>query len=207
MLAAADGGDEIAAAAVLAWAVMPGACALANRLRTLAQHIDELVAAQLWVEVRTFPWRRLTKVAANLLMNTRTGVLRDQGVRSQVSRMDRAWGRTSLVDPDGPFWAHYAVSQCDDNPTAAEELFAVLEWGCETDVITMADRALLLCLVEAADRDSLKAARGASGLLSRDASAQVASELGIGSKTVRRRARRSVDALAGAFAEGRFHDE
>ena len=34
-LAAVDGGDDIAAAAALAWALMPGACTLANRLRTL----------------------------------------------------------------------------------------------------------------------------------------------------------------------------
>jgi hypothetical protein len=66
-LAAVDGGDDIAAAAALAWALMPGACTLANRLRTLTWHIDEIVAAQLWVEVRTFPWRRLRRVAANVL--------------------------------------------------------------------------------------------------------------------------------------------
>jgi hypothetical protein len=55
-LAAADGGNDVAAAAALACALMPGACILANRLRTLAVQIDQIVAAQLWVEVRTFPW-------------------------------------------------------------------------------------------------------------------------------------------------------
>jgi len=46
-LAAVDGCNDIAAAAALAWALMPGACTLANRLRTLTSHIDEVVAAQL----------------------------------------------------------------------------------------------------------------------------------------------------------------
>ena len=87
-LGAVDGGDDIAAAAALAWALMPGACTLANRLRTLTLHIDEVVAAQLWVEVRTFPWRRLTKVAANVLSNTRVGVLRDCDAKSQLQRTD-----------------------------------------------------------------------------------------------------------------------
>ena len=45
-LAAVDGGNDVAAAAALAWALMPGACTLANRLRTLDWHIDEMVAAQ-----------------------------------------------------------------------------------------------------------------------------------------------------------------
>jgi len=99
-LAAADGGDDTAAAATLAWALMPGACTLANRLRTLTRHIDEIVAAQLWVEVRTFPWRRLRKVAANVLMNTRAGVLRDCDAKSMSSTKrtrpssseDHGWG-------------------------------------------------------------------------------------------------------------------
>ena len=90
MLAAPDGGNDIAAAAALAKCLLPGACRLAGWLSTLpprvvfrdsqpvlagawsaVERIDELVASQLWIEVRTFPWRRLRKVAANILMNTR----------------------------------------------------------------------------------------------------------------------------------------
>src|SRR6185436_10151301 len=68
-LAAADGGDDVAAAANLAWALMPGAWTLANKLRTLSAHLDQIVPAQMWLEVRTFPWRRLTMVAAHVLTN------------------------------------------------------------------------------------------------------------------------------------------
>src|SRR5215210_2913931 len=80
-LASASGADNLAAASMLAWALLPGACALAHRLRGLSPRIDEQVAAQLWLEVRSFPWHRLHKVAANILANTRAAVLRECGVR------------------------------------------------------------------------------------------------------------------------------
>ena len=121
-LAAVDGGNDIAAAAALAWAMMPGACTLANRLRTLDWRIDEFVAAQLWVEVRTFPWRRLRKVAANVLMNTRTGVLRDCNAKSQLERTDPTWSKTSPVDPYGAFWGGYAAQGYSADRTIAGQV-------------------------------------------------------------------------------------
>jgi len=199
ILASADGGDDTAAAAALAWALMPGACTLANRLRTLTWHIDEIVAAQLWVEVRTFPWRRLRKVAANVLMNTRAGVLRDCDARSQLERTDPTWSRTSPVDPDGTFWGGYASTHCESPTHPADELLELLQWGCETNVITDDDRSLLLCLVEAADRGvTRRVGRGTGGLMANDVSEAVAQQWGIAPKTVRRRARRSMDALSSA---------
>ena len=199
-LAAADGGDDVTAAAALAWALMPGACTMANRLRTLTWNIDEIVAAQLWVEVRTFPWRRLRKVAANVLMNTRTGVLRDCDAKSQLERTDPTWSRTCPVDPDGAFWGGYASTHCERPTNPAGELLGLLEWGCETKVITDADRALLLCLVEAADgATTRRIGRGTGGLMANKVSEAVAQQWGIAPKTVRRRARRSMDALASAY--------
>src|SRR5665647_1242053 len=100
---------------------------LANRLRTLHWHIDEVVAAQLWVEVRTFPWRRLRKVAANVLKNTRTGVLRECDAKSQLERTDPTWSRTSLIDPYGSFWRSYASTH-RERPTRPEpDLLELLE--------------------------------------------------------------------------------
>jgi hypothetical protein len=203
-LAAADGGDDIAAAAALAWALMPGACTLANRLRTLTWHIDEIVAAQLWVEVRTFPWRRLRKVAANVLMNTRTGVLRDCDAKSQLERTDPTWSRTSPVDPYGTFWGGYASIHRDRPTHPREELLELLEWACKNKVITEADRALLLCLVEAADSAATRRlGRGTGGLMANNVSEAVAQQWGIAPKTVRRRARRSMDALSSACTVAR----
>ena len=57
------GGDNVVAAGALAWLLLPGACLVAHRLRSLTNRIDEIVAAQLWLEVRGFPWERLHKVA------------------------------------------------------------------------------------------------------------------------------------------------
>jgi hypothetical protein len=102
---AADGGDDVAAAGALAWALVPGARALAaqvTRMRLLgvrADMVDHLVAAELWLQIRGFPWQRLRKVAANLLMNTRTGVLRELGVGRAARRADRTWSQVVLVDP------------------------------------------------------------------------------------------------------------
>jgi hypothetical protein len=178
---------------------MPGACTLANRLRTLDWHIDETVAAQLWVEVRTFPWRRLRKVAANVLMNTQAGVLRDCGARSQLERTDPTWSRTSPVDPYSTFWGGYASTHCERPTHPAQELLALLQWGCENKVITDNDRALLLCLVEAADSAATRRlGRGYGGLMANKVSEAVAQQWGIAPKTVRRRARRSMDALSSA---------
>ena len=115
-LGAVDGGDDVAAAAVLAWALLPGACTLAHRLASLTPQIDEVVAAALWVEVRTFPWRRCRKVAANVLLNTRVGVLRDCGATSQLQRTDRTWSRTWPVDPSGAFWGSWASTQSEHPP-------------------------------------------------------------------------------------------
>jgi hypothetical protein len=200
-LASVSGGDDVAAAGVLAWALLPGACSLAHRLRSVSPRIDEVVAAQLWLEVRTFRWRRRRRVAANILMNTRAGVLRECGVHSQMRRSDPVWSRTRPVDPYGGFWAGYAARNTAAEDSPAEELLDLLEWACDQKVITVADRALLLCLVAAADRaGTTRVHRGGAGLMANDVSAAVAAQQGISAVTVRRRARRSLRALTQACA-------
>lgn len=197
--AAIHGGDDRVAAAALAWVLMPGARAVAHRLRTLSSRIDEIVAAQLWVEIRGFPFERLTKVAANILMNTRTGVLRECGAATQLQRHDPTWHHTVQLDPDAPFWEGLGAVGPPREPTAAEELLDLLSWACDKHVISDQDRGLLLSLVEAADRtDSRTFRRGRGGLLSNGLSEMVANEYGISAVTVRRRAARSIEALSQA---------
>ena len=200
-LAATDGGDDIAAAAALAWALMPGACTLANRLQNLTWNIDAVVAAQLWVEIRTIAWRRRRKVAANVLMNTRTGVLRECEAKSQLARTDPTWSRTSPVDPYNSFWAGYASTHSNRPISPGQELRTLLRWGIKNKVITDGDRALLLCLVEVADRTASRRYKSTGGLLADDIAEAVARQWGIGPATVRRRARQSVDALSSACTE------
>ncbi|MGE9809527.1 hypothetical protein [Janibacter sp. G1551] len=250
MLAAPDGGDDVAAAAALAKCLLPGACRIAGWLSTLpprevfrdsqpvaaggwsaVERIDELVASQLWLEVRTFPWRRLRKVAANILINTRVGVLREVGDYFHVTRADRTWANTTLVesfatgdvDADRVGWARteapiersasrapshrpeiLADNSISEEPTASEELLELLTWACENRVISPADRYLLLCLVEEADRvETRNLARGYGGLLSNAVSSRVAPRVGFSEATVRRHGSRTVRALAAA-APGRF---
>lgn len=242
MLAAPDGGDDIAAAAALAKCMLPGVCRLAGWLSSLpprevfhdnqpnragawwaVERIDELVAAQLWIEVRSFPWRRLTKVASNIIVNTKVGVLREVGAHAYLTRADRAWAQTDLVDfavgsppsggGDGPSeWvsntlsptcsATLQVQRVRLTPQApdmepADELLELLAWACERDVISDSDRQLLLCLVSEADSVRTRnIGRGYGGLIGNELSIKVAPRFGISEATVRRKASRSVRALA-----------
>lgn len=255
MLAAPDGGDDIAAAAALAKCLLPGACRFAGWLSTLpprevfrdsqpvmagtwsaVERVDELVASQLWIEVRTFKWRRLRKVAANILINTRVGVLREVGDFFYVSRADRTWANTTLVESfsagditsadDGAGYSaemptervtgalfHLPEILADagpeqEEPTATEELLELLAWACDHEVISPADRYLLLCLVEEADRvETRRLARGYGGLLSNEVSSRVAPRIGVSEATVRRHGSRTVRALAAAAPRKFGHDE
>ncbi|RHW28290.1 hypothetical protein D0Z08_04755 [Nocardioides immobilis] len=258
MLAAPDGGDDVAAAAALAKCLLPGACNLAGWFLSLpprgwaprdsqpvvdgpgslSTRINELVASQLWIEVRTFPWRRLTKVAANILMNTKVGVLREVGDYFQVARSDRTWANTTLIEAfsygDRPTLSASEWSGDDHPPTervaaaafhrplllavesgevatepsADVELLELLTWACDTEVISRADRHLLLCLVDEASRVEIRnTGRGYGGLLATEVSIRVAPRVGKSEATVRRHAARSMRALAAA-APGKFgHEE
>lgn len=198
---AVGGGDDRVAASVLAFAVLPGASTMARRLSRLAPNIDELVAAQLWIEVRTFPWQRLGKVAANILMDTRAAVLRECEVASQLLKHDRTLYDTLPVDPADAFWCGPAMATpARPEPTAAEELLELLEWACATEVITTNDRALLLALAQAADQADVRRNHGRAGLLTNDITEMVAREYGVTALTVRRRASRSITALSRASA-------
>ena len=251
-----DGGNDIAAAAALAKCLLPGACRLAGWLSTLpprvvfrdsqpvlagawsaVERIDELVASQLWIEVRTFPWRRLRKVAANILMNTRVGVLREVGDFFYVSRADRTWANTTLVESfsSGDLTSAAVERGCTaemptervagalfhrpeiladqsgpdrEEPSATEELLELLAWACEHSVISAADRYLLLCLVEEADRvETRNLTRGYGGLIGNELSSRVAPRVGVSEATVRRHASRSMRALAEAAPRKFGHDE
>jgi hypothetical protein len=247
MLAAPDGGDEVAAAGALAKCLLPGACVTAERVCQLVakgqlsatfdgpvgQRVDELVASQLWIEVRTFPWRRLTRVASNILMNTRAGVLYELGDNARLWRTDRTWANTSALaavtrgdfDParlgsiDGdpgtssreltlagfhPELLAGAMPTPDADPerTPLDQLLEILAWACGHRVITTSDRHLLLVLVEEAARvKTNRTGRGRCGLIGNELSLRVAPRLGVSGSTVRRRAARSMAALAAAVPE------
>jgi len=193
------GGDELAAAAALAYVLLPGACTVASRLRSISPRIDEIVAAQLWLEIRTFRCEELTRVAANILMNTRVGALRECEAASQLLRTDRTWHDVWTMDPRASDWGDL-LERADQAPTAAEQVLDLLEWGRENRVISEQDRSLLLSILAAADRVEPGRSHGRGGLLSNRISEAVAQEVGLSPVTVRRRAAASIQALTDACA-------
>ena len=193
-LASPRGGDDIAATAAVAYLLLPGASLLANRLRGVAEQIDQLVAAQLWLEIRAFKWERLQKVAANILWNTRREVLRE-------ARADQA----ILLDPGADAWQRAEARARTDT----EDLYESLEmtWlvrhllarAITEGVITDRERTVLLALAEAAADHEVTVHRGVAGLYSRPALHAVARQTGWSISTVRRRAMASIEAMADAY--------
>jgi hypothetical protein len=197
-LSAPDGGDDVAATGALAWVLLPGASLLAFRLGRLCRRIDEVLAAQLWVEARTFPWRRGHKVAANILMNTRKGVMRDLGFGAQA---DPAWARSILVAPDADMWLNAIHYVHGNGPTPAQELQDLLQRAQAKGVLSDADGELLVSLAVAADQaHPARSGRGNAGLMAPAASEAVARSRGVSARTVRRHAARSVHALRAVYA-------
>ncbi len=204
-LASPAGADDVAAAGALAWLLVPGAGVIAHRLRTLTPRIDQVVAAQLWVEVRTFPWQRGWKVAANILMNTRKGVLRDLGVGEHLRRSDPTWFRAVHLEPSDRLWGRVERDAAAEEEPAARELVEVLAWAVHAGLVAAADARLLVRLAEEADRlGAPRVGRGRQGLMHPAASEVVGREWGVSARTVRRRAQHSLDALSGACAKSRI---
>jgi hypothetical protein len=199
-LAADDGGDDVDAAAVLAWLLLPSAVRLSAELVEADRDIDEHIAACLWIEVRTFDWRTSRRVAANIAWRLRRRVLMEIGDLSRLdSHGDRTRARTVVDDEI----ARVDVEDLDPySATAADALLSVLAWGCAQGVITSAERLLLIDLVAAASISS--GLPDSIPLLGNRASDRVATRWGTSGRTVRRRAKASIAALARAVQnEGR----
>lgn len=191
-LASVEGADDRDAAAVLAWLMVPGASFTARQLRSLSKDIDHVVASELWILVRTFPLRR-RKVRANLMRDLRSRVLVVCEAPASLRRTDPTWAATVCSTDVAAVQALAAHRE----PSALEELVDVLDWACEQQVIRALDRALLLMLVDASQDLHLRVS-ASHGLLSTEATAQVAARLGVSERTVRRRAQRSIRAVAAA---------
>lgn len=194
VLAAVDGGDDLDAARTLAWVLAPAASVLAGRLTVHAGDADHAVASELWLAVRSFPWRRLRKVAANTLGRVRTAVLVDRGVGREARRLDPTWSRSDwLEDLEQP-----EALVADADPPAWVVLDRLLAEGISQSVITPDERLLLLGLADELDRHPEAHPRGRGGFMATAVCQAVGSRLGCSVRTVRRRAKRALDALAGA---------
>lgn len=183
-LASVYAGDDTLAAQALAWAFLPAATHLAHRLNTLTDDIDELVAAELWTRVRTYPLAR-SRVSANLSRDLRKHVVKAHAqLRGSRSDTALAWlSESELID-------RTLVRE----PSALDELVDVLDAACDRGSITPRDRQLLLTLVDAAN-DFPTRNRSGLGLLSDACAAEAAHRLGMSERTVKRHARLALDAL------------
>lgn len=192
-LAARDGGDDTDAATVLAWLLLPTAIRLSTEFINADPDIDEHIAACMWIEVRTFRWRTSSRVAANIAWRVRNQVLVELGDRGRLADRGRRTQAHTLVDET------LVRQRAEQVATPArEELLEVLDWAVEQALISDADTRLLVDVVAAA----AQAASGPSAggwLLGNQASELVAADLGVSGRTVRRRAKRSIEALADAF--------
>lgn len=193
-LAAEDGLNDTDAALVLAWALMGGARVVAADLRSLSSDIDALVASQLWIEVRTFSWQTLGKVAANILARLRKHVLLDLGEYSQLRNHDRTVAGSIPFSPESltqlipEVWA-------DEGWSPTDELLRALEWGCRNKVITDADRQLLLDVLATATTNPDVPTDCLFGDVVTD---RVGHRWGLSGRTVRRRTKRSIERLSTA---------
>jgi hypothetical protein len=199
-LASKDGGDDLDAARVLAWLLMPVAVRLSAELVEFDPDIDEHIAACLWIEVRTARWRSRARLTSNLAWRLRRQVCIELGDRARIdTHRDRTLART-LIDDEIARTEQAGVDLYELD--VRDELLAVLEWGRDLELITEADCQLLVDVVAAADTPSRPGCRHSAALLGDDVSDRVAARWGVSGRTVRRHARRSITALAGAVSEG-----
>jgi hypothetical protein len=192
VLAAKDGGDDTDAALLLAFCLLPAACRIAHCLADVdPREVDQLVASQLWIEVRTYNWQACTRVTGTICANLRRNVLRE--LRLDPDRPPRATVGTSAD----------VVTQLCDEPTPAElsprqELLEVLDWGVDSGTIEAFDRDLLVGLVDVSlidpqHRSPRRPLLGSAIL--------VGPQFGVSPRTVRRRSRHALDALAAHATE------
>ena len=201
-LAAVDGGDDQDAAMLVAHLLATGTRKIALALRDLTGDIDVLVAGQLWLQIRSFPWRRRTRAyASSLLLDTRRAVLAE--LRPYRSRAGR--DPVLLVNPigagsaDGPAGAQSLTGVVVDVHDRDESgLVDVLVWAHRTGVVDSSDVALLIDLVAAAERRTGPGHRAHRGVNVTGEIAEVAAQRGVHPKTIWRHRARVLSALRAA---------
>lgn len=90
--------DPDAARVELVWLLIPGATALADRLRDLSPEIGGLVAGQLWIEVPRSHHLGRRGTARAILNETRRKVTAELGVGHQARLRDKVWAEIRLLD-------------------------------------------------------------------------------------------------------------
>jgi hypothetical protein len=192
VLASVDGGDDTEAAQLLAWCLLPSACRLAHEFADVdPAEVDHVVASQLWIEIRTYNWRSCTRVTGTICANLRRSVLREWSL--DPDRRPRL-----RVVASGDLLAQLGDAPSQSDLDAHRALCDVLDWGVANGVIEAVDRAMLLQMVEISVGDPKRRSPRRSLLAAAVVAAPV---FGVSPRTVRRRSRHALDALAARAPE------
>jgi hypothetical protein len=194
-LAAVDGGNDQEAAGVVALLLANGAARLGRQLRSLSGDIDQMVAGQVWLQIREFPWRRRRRaIACNILMDARRALLRDLGADTRSCARGVVVILVDNTDGVAISGGTRAMISRDLYTEPGDELtlVSVLAWGTGNGVVAAADAATLLELAAVDVPGTVR------GLSSAAEISVVATRRGVSEKTVVRSRDRAVRALAGA---------
>jgi hypothetical protein len=204
--ATVEGLDDPDAALALAFMLIPGAVTLARGLREWIYQsrpewandiagLDTLVASELWRTIREFPAHRLENVVGNVLSRTKYACRLQMGDRVQLHRTHSLWPETILLDDDEQLERLlYASSSEGPSITTARVREAVRD-AVEAGSINLEDADLLFEVSERVGELGYNLVRGSGGLTSHQVAAQLAEAEGISESTMRRRIKRTIDAI------------
>ncbi len=188
-----DGGVDEVAATFVASLLVPGGDRMVRSLWSLGGEVEQIIAGQLWIQVRVYPWRnRPRAVAKNTLMETRRAVLADFGVSTLISAP-----LVPLPPPEMAEAIEQRAAALIAEPGPDLVLLNVLVWARARGVLTAAAASLLWDLVvlacDSLQRGGLEGMARGTGSLA--AAAQAADERGLAPRSVRRQRDRAVSAL------------
>lgn len=187
-----DGGVDESAVGFVCALLTPGAAKLTRSLRSFGPEVADVVAAQLWLQVREHPWAaRPRAVAANVLMETRRAVLTEFGAGP---------GPVLVAVSDARLEAVLARAGSPAGGAGDAELLEVLAWARRWRVLDAPAAALLWELVTVAADEQLTQRR--LGSSADRACERLGAITGVSSKTVRRRRDEAVYRLRVSIAGG-----
>ena len=201
-LANPEGGDSLEAAALLCQLLIPAVVSTLltgfSGARELSRDdVTNLVATQLWLAARTFPWRTHRKVAMSIRWTVRRAVFAELGFVNHLVRVDRTWAVTSTA---GDQRLDALVSMADQGDVPPErQLGLLLSTAVERGVVSRPDVELLWTLV--LESEHVSGRYTSCGLMSQQVSELVGARMGVAGRTVRRRAARALDRLRSMAAD------
>lgn len=191
-LASAEDGDDLDAARLLAWVVLPGAITTARRFA--GPGTDRVVASTVFEGVRTVPWRRGVRVAPYLSWPVWTAAQQHVLGRDESAR--GVWRHVLLVDSEE------TLDRCATAPAPAhgaddsiDELGRVLARAVTDGVITRGERHLLGLVVEAMAQVGRKRCGVSGGLSSVEVATLVSAQVGLSAQAIRHRVTRCLHRL------------